>query len=78
MVAEAQASGVGVIVYNLRESLGDYVTENGYMYKNDEEVIDIISNNFDYEKRMNAVVIARERYDIKEKIKNVENIWMKF
>ena len=78
MVAEAQASGVGVIVYNLRESLSDYVTENGYMYKNDEEVIDIISNNFDYEKRMNAVVIARERYDIKEKIKNVENIWMKF
>lgn len=51
MVAEAQASGVGVIMYKLRDSLIDYVTENGYLYNNDEEVLKIISKNFDLEKR---------------------------
>ena len=76
MVAEAQASGVGVIVYNLRETLCDYVTDYGYLYKNDDEVIEIISNNFDDKKRKNAIEIAKERYDVKEKIKYLENIWI--
>ena len=32
MVAEAQASGVGVIMYKLRPELIQYVTEDGYLY----------------------------------------------
>jgi len=78
MVAEAQASGVGVIMYKLRDSLIDYVTENGYLYNNHEEVLEIISNNFDMEKRNNAVEISKKRYDITEKIIDVENIWKNF
>ena len=75
MIAEAQASGVGVIMYNLRENLSDYVTSNGYLYDNDAQVLEIISNNFNEEKRNNAVEIAKDRYDIQEKIKIIENIW---
>lgn len=75
MVAEAQASGVGVIMYNLRNSLDMYVTENGYLYNTDEDVLEIISNDFDSDKRNNAIEISK-RYDVREKIKEIENIWL--
>jgi hypothetical protein len=75
MIAEAQASGVGVIMYKLRETLDDYVTENGYLYNDDEEVLEIISSDFDSEKRNKAIEIAKQRYDLEEKIKDIENIW---
>lgn len=75
MISEAQASGVGVIMYNLRETLDDFVTENGYLYNDDDEVLEIISNDFDNNKRNNAIEIAKQRYDIEEKIKDIENIW---
>jgi glycosyltransferase involved in cell wall biosynthesis len=74
MVAEAQASGVGVIMYKLRDTLIDYVTENGYLYNTDEEVLEIISQNFDEYKRNKAIEISK-RYDMKEKIKDIENVW---
>ena len=74
MVAEAQASGVGVIMYKLRDTLEDFVTENGYLYNTDEEVLEIISRDFDDEKRNKAIEISK-RYDMKEKIKDIENIW---
>jgi len=77
MVAEAQSSGVGVIMYKLRETLDDYVTENGYLYSNDDEVLEIISRDFDSDKRNKAIEIAKQRYDVEEKIKDIENIWIK-
>ena len=70
MVAEAQASGVGVIMYKLRDTLLDYVTENGYLYENDDEILDIISNDFDETKRSNARQIST-RYDIRNNIKQM-------
>ena len=76
MVAEAQASGVGVIMYALRETLKDYVTDNGYLYQKDDEVLDIISRNFSDEKRKNAIEIAKSRYDIKDKISELESCWV--
>lgn len=75
MIAEAQASGVGVIMYNLRDSLNMYVTENGYLYNTDEDVLEIISNDFDPDKRNNAIQISK-RYDVEDKIKDLENIWL--
>jgi hypothetical protein len=75
MIAEAQASGVGVIMYKLRDTLDDFVTENGYLYTKDDEVLEIISSDFDLEKRKNAIEISKERYDIEDKIKYIENIW---
>ena len=67
MVAEAQASGVGVIMYKLRKDLSDYVTENGYLYENDDEILEIINNNFDETKKQNAKEIS-SRYDIRNNI----------
>lgn len=75
MVAEAQASGVGVIMYHLRHTLKDYVTENGYLYNDDIEVLEIISNNFIDDKRKNAIEIAKNRYDITDKIKCIQDCW---
>ena len=75
MVAEAQASGVGVIMYCLRKTLKDYITENGYLYNNDNEVLEIISNNFSDDKRKKAIEIAKNRYDITNKIKDIEDCW---
>jgi hypothetical protein len=68
MIAEAQASGVGVIMYKLRDTLIDYVTENGYLYETDDEILEIISNDFDETKRNNAKQISA-RYDIRNNIK---------
>lgn len=76
MIAEAQASGVGVIMYSLRDTLEDYVSENGYLYKNDDEVIEIISRDFDVDKQKNAIELSKKRYDINIKIKDIENIWL--
>jgi len=70
MVAEAQASGVGVIMYKLRDTLLDYVTENGYLYEKDDEILDIISNNFDETKRSNARQLST-RYDVRNNIKKL-------
>jgi hypothetical protein len=75
MVAEAQASGVGVIMYKLRDTLRGYITENGYLYNTDEEVLEIISNNFDPEKRIKATEMSK-RYDKTEQIKLIENTWL--
>lgn len=74
MISEAQASGVGVIIYNLRPELIDYVTENGYLYKNDDEILDIISSPFSEDKRKKAIEII-DRYDIVNNIKIIENKW---
>ena len=76
MIAEAQASGVGVIMYALRKTLKDYVTDNGYLYKDDDEVLGIISDDFSDDKRKKAIEIAKSRYDIKDKIRDLESCWV--
>lgn len=72
MVAEAQASGVGVIMYKLRDNLNNYVTENGFLYEKDEDVIDIMKNGFDNNKRQNAINLS-SRYQIDINLLN--NMW---
>jgi hypothetical protein len=50
-VAEAQASGVGVCIQNLRPDLREYVGEAGYLFTSLGEVAEIISKPFPEEKR---------------------------
>jgi glycosyltransferase involved in cell wall biosynthesis len=52
-IVEAQASGVGVIMYNARNDLIDFVSENGYLYTQIDEVIYIIKNYFYNKKILN-------------------------
>jgi hypothetical protein len=41
-IAEAQASGTGVIMANIRPDLRDYVGEAGYLYDSIEDVVDMV------------------------------------
>jgi glycosyltransferase involved in cell wall biosynthesis len=75
MVAEAQASGVGVIMYKLRDELKEYVTENGFLYETHEDVLDILEKPFDEVKKNEAFKIS-DRYDIERNIKNLEQKWI--
>src|SRR5262245_33955648 len=50
-IAEAQASGVGVCMANLRPDLKQYVGEAGYLFNSISEARDIISKPFPEEKR---------------------------
>jgi len=70
MICEAQASGVGVIMYNLRDDLKLLIEESGYLYTKDEEVIEIIKKDFNEEKRNKAFELSK-RYDIKNNIKEL-------
>ena len=63
MIAEAQASGVGVIMYELRSELIEYVTENGYLYKTHDEILNTISKSFCEIKKENARLLS-DRYQI--------------
>ena len=68
MVTEAQASGVGVIMYDLfpyvkKEILNDV----GYTYQTHEQVLDIIKNPFDEDKRQKGIELS-SRYNIKNNI----------
>jgi glycosyltransferase involved in cell wall biosynthesis len=51
MVAEAQASGVGVCMRNIRSDLQEYVGDCGFLYDSIEEVREIISQPFPEEMR---------------------------
>jgi len=44
-VVEAQASGVGVLLPDLRPDIKDYIGDSGYIYQSMEEVIEIISGS---------------------------------
>lgn len=77
MIAEAQASGVGVLIYNLRETIKDYITENGYIYNTHNEILEIIKKPFDEIKKKQAFEIS-SRYNIEENIKEIEEKWKLF
>lgn len=59
-VAEAQASGVGACVPNLRPDLKQYVGEAGYVYESLAEARDIITKPFPEEKREMGFEHARK------------------
>ncbi len=59
-IAEAQASGVGVCVPNLREDLKDYVGASGFFYDSIDEVREIISRPYPDHMREAGYVQARK------------------
>lgn len=76
MIAEAQASGVGVLMYNLRPDLkDDYIKDSGYVYDTTNEILDIISNDFSLEKKEIGMKLCY-RYDIVSNIKILEDSWL--
>lgn len=75
-VAEAQASGVGVCIQNLRVDLREYVGEAGYLFDSLSEVADIITKPFPEEKRQLGFAQAKKS-DIAEHKSILIGLWQK-
>jgi glycosyltransferase involved in cell wall biosynthesis len=75
-VAEAQASGVGVCVPNLRPDLRDYVGPAGFLYDSVSEVADIIRKDFPDELRQQGFEHAKKS-DAFEHKKTLTALWQK-
>jgi len=59
-LAEAQASGVGVVMQNIRPDLKEYVGDGGYLFDTIEEARAIISAPFPEEKRQASFLHAEK------------------
>jgi len=73
-IAEAQASGVGVLVHRVREDLRTYVGHGGYVYDSLEEARDILSQPFDPAAREASFDHAR-RSDIRVNLRDLIQLW---
>ena len=73
-VAEAQASGVGVMIQNIRPDLKEYVGPGGYVFDTAEDVRRIISQPFPEEKREASFAHA-EKSDIAKHINLLFDLW---
>jgi len=76
MIAEAQASGVGVCMRNIRPDLKEYVGECGFLYDSIHEVKDIISQPFPEELRQIGFEHARKA-DIQRHKHILTDLWQK-
>jgi hypothetical protein len=70
MVCEAQASGVGVLMYDLRDDFKLLLHDSGYLYKTEDEVLNIITGDFPEEKRNKGFELSK-RYDINNNIQEL-------
>lgn len=75
-IAEAQASGVGVCMPNLRPDLQDYVGPAGFLYDSIGDVVDIISKPFPEELRQLGFEHAKKS-DVFHHKQILINIWRK-
>jgi len=73
-VAEAQASGTGVCMQNIRPDLRDYVGDAGFLFDTLEEAADIVSRPFPEAMRRSAFEHAR-RSDVRSHIHLLEDLW---
>jgi hypothetical protein len=73
-VAEAQASGVGVLIQNIRPDLAEFVGPGGYVFDTMEDVGRIISRPFPEEKR-EAGFLHAEKSDVDGHIDLLYRLW---
>ncbi len=75
-VAEAQASGVGVCMQDIRPDLREYVGDAGYLFDSIEEVAGIIAEPFDDDRRQVGFEQAK-RSDVRTHISLLTDLWDK-
>lgn len=75
-VTEAQASGVGVCMANIRPDLKDYVGDCGFLYDDLDQAAKIVSQPFPEELRERGFELAW-RSDIRRHIHLLEDLWPK-
>jgi len=73
-VAEAQASGVGVLLQNIRPDVAEYVGPGGYVFDTIEDARRIISEPFPDERR-EAGFLHAEKSDIDKHIELLFQLW---
>jgi hypothetical protein len=73
-VAEAQASGVGVCMQNIRPDLEEYVGAAGYLFDRIEDAAEIIRQPFPEAMRRKGFEHARKS-DVRQHIHLLENLW---
>lgn len=73
-IAEAQASGVGVCMPNLRPDLRDYVGPAGFLYDSIADVARIVSRPFPDERRQLGFEQARKS-DIAGHLRTLTDLW---
>lgn len=73
-VAEAQASGVGVCVPNLRPDLAEYVGPAGFVYDSFDELREILSAPYPETMRRAGFAHAR-RSDVHESLERLTGLW---
>lgn len=73
-IAEAQASGVGVLIQNIRPDLKEYVGGAGYVFDTPEEAQDVLSKPYPKEMREIGFEQARKS-DIKTNIVKLHQLW---
>lgn len=73
-VAEAQASGCGVLVADLRPDLAEYLGGAGYLYRSLEEAADILARPYPAELRERGFEVAW-RSDIGRNLHQLTDLW---
>jgi hypothetical protein len=73
-VAEAQASGVGVCMQDIRPDLRAYVGDAGYLFDSVDEVSRIIAEPFDEERRQLGFEQAKKS-DVRSHISLLTDLW---
>jgi hypothetical protein len=73
-IAEAQASGVGVCMPNLRPDIKDWVGPAGFVYDSLDEVVEILQQPYPASMRRAGFEHAR-RADIREHLPLLTNLW---
>lgn len=73
-VAEAQASGVGICMQNIRPDLADYIGPGAYLFDTLDEVASIIASPLPQYRRQQGFAQAR-RSDIKAHLPLLEALW---
>lgn len=73
-IAEAQASGVGVLMQAIRPDLAEWVGESGYMFRSLEEARAIVSQPFPAERRERGFADA-ERWALRHHLGTLTRLW---
>ena len=73
-IAEAQASGVGVLMQDIRPDLREYVGAPGYMFRTVEEARAIVSRPFPAERRERGFEHA-QRWGLRHHIGTLTSLW---
>lgn len=73
-IAEAQASGLGILMRNIRPDLKEYIGGAGFLYNTPDEASNILRNKYPEDMREEGFKIA-ERSSLNTHLQLLQTIW---